>query len=218
MIEALLGLKKSYMLPTFLCSTWRLTKTANTYINSLTGLTDYLANNLGAQNINPLCEASSFDQRLNYAAWFRRNQHGFLGHIKHQGVSNTITDARNIRGRRAIVSVHDDVIGFPERLFENFYRFGMGGAKDERVSVRNQLILLMMNFSECRESDCLHLWVQGVYVDPTNSVIVRLYHPEKGRAPDDWLGRNGVTKMGGIYIYKPGYLTAIEKVIKLSNR
>ena len=171
------------------------TKTANTYINSLTGLTDYLANNQGVQSINPLCEASSFDKRLNYAAWFRRNQHDFLGHIKRQGVSNTITEARNIRGRRAVVSVHDDVIGFPERLFENFFRFGMGGSKDERVSVRNQLILLMMHFAGCRESDCLHLWVQDVYVDPANSdgVIVRLYHPEEGLAPDGWRGRNGIT-------------------------
>lgn len=170
-------------------------KTANSYINSLTGLTDYLANNLSAQNINPLGSASSFDQRLNYAAWFRRNQHDFLGHIKQQSVNNAINEARNVRGRRAVVSVHDDAIGFPEKLFERFYRFGMGGAKDERVAVRNQLILLMMHFAGCRESDCLHLWVQDVYIDPANSegVIVRLYHPEEGRAPDDWRGRNGVT-------------------------
>lgn len=61
----------------------------------------------------------------------------------------------------------------------------MGGAKDIRVATRNQLIILMMHFAGCRESDCLQLWVDGVLVDPQdpNSVIVRLYHPEKGRAP-----------------------------------
>jgi hypothetical protein len=38
----------------------------------------------------------------------------------------------------------------------------MDDAKDIRVATRNQLILLMMLFAGCRESDCLQLWVDDV--------------------------------------------------------
>jgi len=171
------------------------TKTANGLINSLTGLTDFLADKQGKQATNPWRTASSYEQRLNYAAWFRRNQHDFLGHIKNKTINETIKCARNIRGRRAVVSIHDDVIAFPENLFERFYRDGVGGAKDERVAIRNQLILLMMHFAGCRESDALHLWIEDVFVDPLKpeNVIVRIFHPEEGRAPNNWHGRNGTT-------------------------
>ncbi|MCU7872491.1 MAG: site-specific integrase [Candidatus Thiodiazotropha sp. (ex Lucinoma borealis)] len=171
------------------------TSTANGLIVSLTGLTDFLANKLCTQNMNPLRTTSTYEQRLNYAAWYRRNQHDFLGHIKDKTVSETINQARHIRGRRALVTVHDDLIGFPEKLFKRFYREGIGAAKDPRAALRNQLILLMMHFTGCRESDALHLWIDDVLIDPVNpeGVIVRLYHPEDGKAPNDWQGHNGVT-------------------------
>lgn len=93
------------------------------------------------------------------------------------------------------MAVYDDAIAFPEQLFERFFRDGLGGAGDRRVVVRNQLIVLMMHFASCRESDALHLWVQDVLVDPENpdGVLIHLYHPEDGKAPDDWKGRNGQT-------------------------
>ena len=55
------------------------TAMANRHLNALKGLTDYLADNQGVQHMNPLVMASSYDQRLNYAAWYRRNQNDFLG-------------------------------------------------------------------------------------------------------------------------------------------
>jgi len=174
------------------------TATTNKMIGALTGLTDWLADQQGTAPMNPLRTADSFERRLNYAAWFRRNQHDFLGHIKDTSVSETVNKARSIRGRRTVVAVHDDAIAFPDPLFTRFFLEGMGGIGDRRVAVRNQLILLMMHFAGCRESDALHLWVQDVLVDPkhADSVIVRLYHPEDGRAPNNWRGRNGKTNRG----------------------
>ncbi len=171
------------------------TKTANGLIVSLTGLTDYVAFSLGRQPINPITQSSTFEQRLNYAAWFRRTQHDFLGHIQDKSVSTIINQARLIKGRRSQVTVHDDAIGFPERLFSQFFRDGIGDSKDVRVSVRNQLILLMMHFAGCRVSDALHLWVEDVFFDPNikDSAIVRLYHPEDGKAPGNWKSRSGLT-------------------------
>lgn len=169
------------------------TATANRHINALKGLTDYLADHQDVDHMNPLVTASSHDQRLNYAAWYRRNQNDFLGHIRDKEVSETVGKARNVRGRRALSQAYDDAIAFPEPLFERFYLEGLGGALDRRCAVRDQLIAIMMHGAGLRESEPLHLWVQDVLIDPQDDTkaIVRIYHPEEGKAPDGWRGRTG---------------------------
>lgn len=171
------------------------TRMANRHLNALKGLTDYLADHEGAQHMNPLVTANSYDQRLNYAAWYRRNQNDFLGHIKDKTVSETVRNARNVRGRRRLSKTEDDAIAFPERLFERFYLEGVGGAQDRRCAVRDQLITMMMHGAGLRESEPLHLWVQDVLHDPHDpkKALVRVYHPEDGKAPDNWKSRTGKT-------------------------
>lgn len=46
-----------------------------------------------------------------------------------------------------------------------------------------------------RESEALHLWLEDVFIDPSNenSVQIRIYHPEDGKAPNNWRGRSGKT-------------------------
>lgn len=171
------------------------TAMANRHLNALKGLTDYLADNQGVQHMNPLVMASSYDQRLNYAAWYRRNQNDFLGHIKDKTVNETVRTARNVRGRRALSKADDDAVAFPEQLFERFFLEGLGGAQDRRCAVRDQLITILMHGAGVRESEPLHLWVQDVLIDPHDptKVIVRIHHPEEGKAPDCWKSRTGKT-------------------------
>jgi integrase len=171
------------------------TALANKHLSSLRGLTDYLADNQDTDHMNPLMTASSHDQRLNYAAWFRRNQNDFLGHIKNKSVSDIVSNARNVRGRRKLGRIEDDAVAFPENLFERFYMHGLGSARDRRCVVRDQLITIMMHGAGLRESEPLHLYVQDVTDDrmDDSKVIVRVYHPEDGKAPDGWKSRTGKT-------------------------
>lgn len=171
------------------------TAMANRHINALKGLTDYLADHSGVQHINPLVTADSYDQRLNYVAWHRRNQNDFLGHIKDRAVNETVHKARNIRGRRKLSRNDDDAVAFPERLFERFYLEGLGDAQTRRCAVRDQLITMMMHGAGLRESEPLHLWVQDVLIDPHDPTraLVRIYHPEDGKAPENWKSRTGKT-------------------------
>lgn len=171
------------------------TAMANRHLNALKGLTDYLADHQGVQHMNPLVKASSYDQRLNYAAWYRHNQNDFLGHIKDKTVNETVRTARNVRGRRALSKADDDAVAFPEQLFERFFLEGLGGAQDRRCAVRDQLITILMHGAGVRESEPLHLWVQDVLIDPHDptKVIVRIHHPEEGKAPDGWRSRTGKT-------------------------
>ena len=168
-------------------------RTAKQYIGALTKLTEWMIEEHGGVSINPLVEADSYSKRLNYAAWFRRNQHDFLGHIKDKHINQTVRYARNIRGKRPLGKQNNDAIEFPECHFENFFLNGIGGANDLRVSHRDKLILLLMHGGGLRESEALHLWVQDVYFDPdhSGSVKVRIYHPEDGDAPEGWKSRAG---------------------------
>lgn len=168
---------------------------ARLHIDALTKITNWLADKHGAVSMNPLVEADSLTQRLNYAAWFRRNQHNFLGHIKDKHVNTTVRYARSIQGKRPLGKQSQDAIEFPERYFEAFYFDGLGGAVDRRAALRDQLILLLMHGGGLRESEALHLWLEDVFIDPSNenSVQIRIYHPEDSKAPNNWRGRSGKT-------------------------
>jgi len=168
-------------------------KVVNSYIYSLTSLTDWLASNQKGEQLNNLIAADNYAQRLNYAAWFRKNQYDFLGHIKDKYINNTVRQARNIKGKPQLGITFLDAIEFPECHFENFYFNGFRGAKDRRVALRDLLILLLMHGGGLRESETLHLWLEDVSINPLNpnSVIVRIYHPEYGKAPNNWRSRSG---------------------------
>lgn len=170
---------------------------ARRHIYTLTKLMDWLSKK---QNIlvpiNPIVEADSLTQKLNYAAWFFKNQNNFLGHIKDKHISSTVLYARSIRGRRPLGKHKQDAIDFPENHFEAFYFEGLGSNhRDYRAVLRDQLILLLMHGGGLRESEALHLWIEDVLIDPfnPNSVKVRIYHPEDGKAPNGWRSRSGKT-------------------------
>lgn len=168
---------------------------ARLHINALSRLTDWLAENYNLQSLNPLVKADGFTQRLNYAAWYRKNQHDFLGHIKDKQINSTSLYARRVQGKRPLGKQKQEAIEFPERYINDFYLNGLGGAKDRRVAIRDQLILLLMHGGGLRESETLHLWIEDVLIDPfdSNNVKVRIYHPEDGKAPNGWRGRSGKT-------------------------
>src|SRR5690606_888566 len=72
---------------------------ARSHIYLLTQLTDWLADQQNAQPLNPLIKADNFTQRLNYAAWFRKNHNDFLGHIKDKHINSTVRKARSVQGK-----------------------------------------------------------------------------------------------------------------------
>lgn len=169
-------------------------QSARLYIGALTGFTDWMSQQYNVGSINPLIEADTYTQRLNYAAWFRKNQNDFLGHIRDKHVNQTVKYARNVRGLSPVGGRGKDPAAFPERYFQDFFLNGIGGANDPRVAIRDQLILLLMHGAGLRESETLHLWVSDVFKNPhdPDCAMVRIYHPEEGTAPDNWKGRSNI--------------------------
>lgn len=165
------------------------------YINALSGFTDWLVEKHDAKSLNPIIEADNYTQRLNYAAWFRKNQNDFLGHIKDRHISSTVYYARSIQGKRPLGKQKTDAIEFPELHFPEFYFSGLGGAQTRHMVLRDQLVVLLMHGGGLRESEALHLWIDDVFEDflNQNSVKVYIYHPEDGKAPNGWKSASGKT-------------------------
>lgn len=147
------------------------TGNVNKHIYRLTAFTDWLAKKQGSEPMNPLRDATPHEQRLNYAAWFRKNQNDFLGHIEDKSINKTIRKARTLKGRTPLTKTEDDAISFPETHWETFFKEGVGGAKDPRVALRDKLVLLLMHGGGLRESEALALWVTDIFEDPYNVTV-----------------------------------------------
>lgn len=170
----------------------RSNSSANRLVHALTKFTDWVAINNGTERLNPITKATPHEQRLNYAAWFRRNQNDFLGHIKNTTISEAAKQAREIKIPRAVIPI-SDAVSFPEELFPNFFYNGIGAAKDPRVAMRDQLITLLMHGGGLRVSEAVIPWIADISNHPLypGSTLIRVYNEVDGKAPHGWKGRNG---------------------------
>lgn len=166
---------------------------ANRHISRISQFTDWMADKNHGVRLNRLRKATPHEERLAYAAWWRRNQNDFLGHIKDRSISSTVKHARSLRGKTKLTKADDDAIAFPETKLKRFYLEGIGGAKDPRVAMRDKLILLLMHGAGLRESEALLLWVTDVFEDPDDPerALVRIYSETEGVAPNNWKSRKG---------------------------
>lgn len=170
------------------------TGTVARHISHLTNFTSWVSDKGLGKPLNTLRTATHHEERIQYAAWFRRNQNDFLGHIKDKSINATVKRARSIKGRTPLAKTEDDAIAFPTSKFEDFYLNGLGGAKDPRVALRDKLILLLAHGAGFRRSEALLLWVTDVFEDPSDPdrAIVRIYNEVEGVAPDGWRTRRGI--------------------------
>ncbi len=170
------------------------TGTVARHIFNLTIFTDWLSDKGYGKPLNALRTATRHEERIQYAAWFRKNQNDFLGHIKDKSFNNTVKRARSIKGRAPLAKTNDDAIAFPSGKFEDFYMRGVGGARDPRVALRDKLILLLMHGAGFRRSESLLLWVTDVLEDRSDPdcAVVRIYNEIEGIAPDNWKSRKGI--------------------------
>lgn len=98
------------------------TKNIDRHIQRLTDFTDWLSKKQGTVQLNPLREATSHERRLNYAAWFRKNQNDYLGHIEDKSINQTIRRARTLKGRTPLSRVENDALAFPQNYWVKFYK------------------------------------------------------------------------------------------------
>lgn len=158
---------------------------ASNIIGHITQFTEWLSklNNDASLQLNPWREATRHEQRLNWAAYLHRRDNAFLSHL---WCSKSQTNqSRAVRLRAMPVERQTAAKAFPDEYFESlvsegFRRRARGIAG--QADLRNILITYLMHYGGLRLSEALSLWIADVSVEG-GEVIVRVHHPEDGRAP-----------------------------------
>lgn len=159
---------------------------ARRLIGYITHFTDWLAkvNEENKLQLNPWRQATRHEERLNWAAFSHRRDNAFLSHLwssdAYAGHSRTVRPWIIPEERQTPAKA------FPEEHFELLVLEGFRRrARDSygSVDLRNVLISYLMHFGGLRLSEALSLWSDDVTIE-RGEVIVRVYHPLFGLAPD----------------------------------
>lgn len=165
---------------------------ASKLINHITQFSDWLSafNEDAGLQLNPWREATRHEQRLNWAAYTHRRDNAFLSHLLFQGKPQT-NQSRAIRSKGLPTEHLTPAKAFPEAKLDLLLTDGFRRrARDGRgpIDLRNVLISLLMHYGGLRLSEALSLWNDDVTIE-NGEVIVRVYHPEYGLAPDSKTNR-----------------------------
>lgn len=169
--------------------------------NQLSEFSDWMAKQQQTQPLNPWRDATGSEELLAWAAWEKRRNHSMFSHA----VDYDVSALQNKRARQTLLKNtpavdRGAVKHFPEDRIEDllFKGFIVPGKQnsprlEERLNIRDILITMLMNFGGLRVSEPFHLFVQDVLPDPYHleRAYVRVFHPEEGLAPPDWLDAKG---------------------------
>lgn len=167
----------------------------------LSDFSDWMAKQQQTQPLNPWREATRDEEMLAWTAWEYRRNNSIFSHT----VNYDLAALQNKRARQALIKKAPVVDRgaakyFPEGrvedlLFKGFILPGKQNSPrlEERLNLRDILITMLMNFGGLRVSEPFHLYCQDVLPDPYHPerAYVRVFHPEEGRAPPDWLDAKG---------------------------
>jgi hypothetical protein len=176
---------------------------ATVILNSLTVFADWLVDRYQATALNPWSAASPGQQIAYWRRFEKRRPQSLL--MNTQGIERATANARQIRAvriaRKAVTADLAPVKYFPRDRIWDLLEKGFAVAADrstanlyEQLNIRDAIITVLMHGGGLRESEPFHLYVTDIAVDPHNpkSALVRLFHPEQGAAPADFI--NPLTK------------------------
>lgn len=167
-------------------------------LNSVTAFSDWLVNRYETTPINPWRKASWGEQIAYWRRFDQRRTHALLSHSysrEESIIRSKETKIVSIRRKRLVTDI-ENVKFFPDDkiwplLKQGFVQKGREKSfyPQERLNIRDMLIVILMHGGGLRESEPFHLYVSDIFIEPTNSksAQVRLYHPEQGKAPEDYI-------------------------------
>ncbi|MFG6412477.1 gamma-mobile-trio recombinase GmtY [Roseateles sp. DC23W] len=179
--------------PSGLCWLPREGKDAGDIISALSLFFDWQGENMPlAAEINPLVDASYYDQLWNETARRYRRDKAFLGHLWGPA-DNETGKTRSVGRRRGLQVRHAEPPAFPEDRFDELITDGF--RVGNRIDHRGIAITLLMHGAGFRVSEPFHLFVEDI-IPFGGSALVRIHHPSEGYAPDSWVGPTGRPRTG----------------------
>jgi len=126
-----------------------------------------------------------------------KKNRSFLAHTwKEELGKKEVRSTRRTNNNQKTASTQAETKNFPkDRIFDLLFKgFARPGKQKidplyKRFNLRNILITILMHGGGLRLSEPFHLYVHDVWEDPLRpgSAMVRIYHPEDGKAPPDLL-------------------------------
>jgi site-specific recombinase XerD len=160
---------------------------ANNILHHITHYTDFLAvqDDYTTSRINPFRKATSYEQRLNWCAYYHRQANVFLNHLSSK--SDAYMANQKVRQINSLIPPHinhENAFQFPQQYFEKLLNHGFK-VKD-KIDYKSQAITMLLNYGGLRKSEVFHLFVSDITLHPIyqNEALVRVYHPEYGTSPD----------------------------------
>jgi|SRR5690554_167648 len=160
---------------------------ANSILFHINTYTDFLSQQEGYDDsrINPFRKATSYEERLNWCAYYNQQANVFLSHL-----TNKQKAAEHNKRVRLVGMVNDDVFDyeyatrFPNNQLDRLLYLGFN--HKEKLDYKSQAMVMLMNYGGLRKSELFHIYVSDITMHPIrqHEAIVRVYHPEIGASPD----------------------------------
>jgi site-specific recombinase XerD len=160
---------------------------ANNILFHITHYTDFLALQEGydRRRINPFREATSWEERMNWCAYYHKQANVFLNHL------SSYSEAKKAAARKRLIYTpiqlmisNDKAERFPEDKIESLVHegFTVRGKPD----YRSQAMTMLLNYGGLRKSEIFHIFTSDITIHPNHDdeALVRVYHPVYGRSPD----------------------------------
>ncbi|PSV32179.1 MULTISPECIES: gamma-mobile-trio recombinase GmtY [Photobacterium] len=158
----------------------------NVLLRHITDYCDYLDTVHGTDlpKLNPMRKATHSEDRLQWCAYYRRHSRSFLNHLAKPS-QEQFSVARKIRGPESHLVDIEAVYRFPEDRIEDLLLYGFvspSGVPD----YASQLIVMLMHFGGLRLSECFHIYINDISIDPkSGSALISVFHPSDGKSPDE---------------------------------
>lgn len=171
--------------------------------------TDYLAEQAGfsENRINPFRKATSYEQKLNWCAYYNKKRNIFLNHLK-SGPTDYQKQmfSRMVRGPEVIQTGQDKKPRFPKDKIEDLLYKGF--VNDGKADFQAIAITMLMHYGGLRASEVFHIYTGDIVLDPNSPdrVLVRVFHPSQGKSPDEnFLNRDLFLRRKTKYIPRTKY-------------
>ena len=161
---------------------------ANNILFHITNYTDYLASQNDYENnrINPFRKATSYEERMNWCAYYHKQANVFLNHLTNKSKEKDQQKLVRLVGNHLENKFdYEYATRFPEDHLERLLYLGF--EKNGKIDYKSQAITMLMNYGGLRKSEVFHIYVSDITLHPNHQkeALVRVYHPVIGASPDN---------------------------------
>lgn len=164
----------------------RTVRDTNNLLFHITHYTDFLAlqDEHATNRVNPFRKATSYEERLNWCAYYHKQANVFLNHLTKKDLS--LQKVRLVGSYREDLIDFEYAVRFPEDQIERLLYLGF--EKNGVIDYKSQAITMLMNYCSLRKSEIFHIYTSDITLNPNKpkEALVRVYHPELGASPDPY--------------------------------